>query len=94
LLPFDDVTLIGWIDHFEYYGPLRDPKLLEEPKYLTSAVVLTQSDEAFEYAVKGWSRFGTLELVEAVYAYVQQVKRGRSRQAGASAEANRATAAS
>jgi hypothetical protein len=69
------VTLIGWIDHFEYYGPLKDPKLLEEPKYLTSAVVLTQSDEAFEYAVKGWSRFGTLELVEAIYAYVQQVKR-------------------
>lgn len=68
--------MIGWIDHFDYYGPVTDLRMLEEPKYLTSAIILTQSDEALEYAVRGWSRFGTLELVEAVYAYVQQAKRG------------------
>jgi len=68
--------VIGWIDHFDYYGPVTDLRMLEEPKYLTSAIILTQSDEALEHAVRGWSRFGTLELVEAVYAYVQQAKRG------------------
>ena len=68
--------MIGWIDHFDYYGPVTDLRMLEEPKYLTSAIILTQSDEALEHAVRGWSRFGTLELVEAVYAYVQQAKRG------------------
>jgi hypothetical protein len=68
--------VIGWIDHFDYYGPVTELRMLEEPKYLTSAIILTQSDEALEHAVRGWSRFGTLELVEAVYAYVQQAKRG------------------
>lgn len=68
--------MIGWIDHFDYYGPVTELRMLEEPKYLTSAIILTQSDEALEHAVRGWSRFGTLELVEAVYAYVQQAKRG------------------
>jgi len=68
--------VIGWIDHFDYYGPVTDLRMLEEPKYLTSAIILTQSDEALEHAVRGWSRFGTPELVEAVYAYVQQAKRG------------------
>lgn len=68
--------MISWIDHFDYYGPVTDPRMLEEPKYLTSAIILTQSDEALEHAVRGWSRFGTLELVEAVYAYVQQARRG------------------
>lgn len=68
--------MIGWIDHFDYYGPVTDLRMLEEPKYLTSALIFTQSDEALEHAVRGWSRFGNLELVEAVYAYVQQAKRG------------------
>jgi hypothetical protein len=68
--------VIGWIDHFDYYGPINDPGMLEEPKYLTSAIIIAQSDEALEYAVRGWGRFGTVALVEAVYAYIQQAKRG------------------
>jgi len=67
---------LGWIDHYDYYGPITDAKMLEVPKYLTAAVVLHQSDEAFEHAVRGWSRFGTPGLVEAVYAYIQQARRG------------------
>ena len=68
--------MIGWVDYFDYYGPITNLRMLEEPKYLTSAIILTQSDEALEHAVRGWGRFGTVELVEAVYAYIQQVRRG------------------
>ncbi|MEM0484092.1 MAG: hypothetical protein QW434_05280 [Pyrobaculum sp.] len=67
--------MLGWVDHFEYYGPLS-LEMLEIPSVLVSAVVVGQSDEGFERAVRGWSKFGTLSVVEAVYAYVLQLKRG------------------
>ncbi|ACB40416.1 hypothetical protein [Pyrobaculum neutrophilum] len=68
--------IVGWVDHFDYYGPLEDPSILEEPKYLTASVILSQSEAGFQHAVRGWSRFGTPEVVEAVYAYVIQMRRG------------------
>jgi hypothetical protein len=70
------VGALGWIDHFDRYGPITDPAVLEEPKYLTSAVILGQSEEGLERAIRGWSKFGRLEVVEAVYAYIVQARRG------------------
>ncbi len=67
---------MGWIDHFDYYGPIYDFRLLEEPKFLTTAIVTVQSEEGFQHAVSGWAKFGNPTVVEAVYAYVTQVKRG------------------
>jgi len=68
--------VIGWVDHFDYYGPITDVKILREPRFLLSAIVLGPSEEGFEYAVAAWSSFGTLEVVEGVYAYLAQLKRG------------------
>ncbi|ABL87807.1 conserved hypothetical protein [Pyrobaculum islandicum DSM 4184] len=70
------MDVIGWIDHFDYYGPLVDTRMLEEPKYLVSAIIVSQSEEGFEHAIRGWSRFGTYEIVETTYVYITQVKRG------------------
>ncbi|AFA38687.1 hypothetical protein Pogu_0660 [Pyrobaculum oguniense TE7] len=67
--------MLGWVDHFQYYGPLK-VELLEVPEVLLSSIVLTRSEEGFERAVSGWSKFGTLNVVEAVYAYVVQARRG------------------
>ncbi|MEM1637535.1 MAG: hypothetical protein QW247_07450 [Pyrobaculum sp.] len=67
--------MLGWVDDFEFHGPLT-LEMLEVPRVLISAVVIKQSEEGFEKAVRGWSKFGTLSVVEAVYAYVLQVKRG------------------
>jgi len=68
--------VIGWVDHFDYYGPITDVKILREPRFLLSAIVLGPSEEGFEHAVAAWSSFGTLEVVEGVYAYLTQLKRG------------------
>ncbi|MGC8994081.1 MAG: hypothetical protein ACP5J0_01680 [Pyrobaculum sp.] len=67
--------MLGWVDHPEYYGPL-DVGMLDKPEVVLSAVVIRQSDEGFERAISAWSRFGTLSVVEAVYAYVTQARRG------------------
>ncbi|AET32046.1 hypothetical protein [Pyrobaculum ferrireducens] len=66
--------MLGWVDHPEYYGPLN-VDMLDKPEVVLSAVVIEQSDEGFEKAIGAWSRFGTLSVVEAVYAYVSQVRR-------------------
>jgi len=68
--------VIGWVDHFDYYGPINDMKILREPRFLLSAIIIGPSEEGFEHAVAAWSSFGTLEVVEGVYAYLTQLKRG------------------
>jgi hypothetical protein len=69
------LLMLGWVDHPEYYGPLS-VDMLDKPEVVLSAIITTQSDDGFEKAIEAWSRFGTLSVVEAVYAYVSQVKRG------------------
>jgi len=68
--------VLGWVDHPDHYGPLTNPQDFEKPEYLTSAVVLTKWPQALEYAVRGWSKFGTLKIIEAIYAYIKQMERG------------------
>jgi hypothetical protein len=67
--------VLGWVDHPEYYGPLN-VDMLDKPEVVLTAVVIKQSDDGFEKAIGAWSRFGTLRVVEAVYAYVTQARRG------------------
>ncbi|MFN3804300.1 MAG: hypothetical protein ACK4SY_04535 [Pyrobaculum sp.] len=68
--------MLGWVDHFDYYGPLVDARLLEVPEYLVSSLIITQSEEGFRHAVEGWKKFGTRHVVEAVYSYILQTQRG------------------
>jgi len=68
--------VLGWVDHFDYYGPITDVKILREPRFLLSAIIIGPSEEGLEYALAAWSSFGTLEVVEGVYAYLAQLKRG------------------
>lgn len=65
---------VGWIDHIDYDGPIRDLSLLEEPKFLLSAIIISPSEEGFQHAVRGWARFSS--IAEAIYAYVLQAKKG------------------
>lgn len=72
------MQVIGWIDHPDAYGPLTPSNvdLLEEPRYLLSAIIVSRWEEGLEAAFKGWARFGRQEAVEAMYAYVEQLRRG------------------
>lgn len=68
--------MLGWVDHFDYYGPVTDPTLFREPKFLVSSIVVKSSEEGYRYALEGWAKFGTPAVVEATAAYVEQYKRG------------------
>ncbi|MEZ0318877.1 MAG: hypothetical protein ABWK05_02650 [Pyrobaculum sp.] len=68
--------MLGWVDHFDYYGPIINPAVFKEPKFLVSAIVVKSSEEGYRYALEGWAQFGTLAVVEATAAYVEQYKRG------------------